>query len=213
MYIKGEPINVHSTAHAEALRNAFDHLASFQRDYPGPLHSTEPQGILWEDEIPGEYNTLSGLEDWINTRQSDPVSLRDEDSVLCHLDTALENMLWLPSGTICLLDWASVGYYPRYFELAAHLKKGRPDGIVEELLRSPHEPFSAQEKRHMKCLIQACANAMMFAQPSKPHEIPLAFPKHHLHKQPSLPQVVMNEPSDQISFPYYQAARTVEGEI
>ena len=122
-------------------------------------------------------------------------------------------MLWLPSGTICLLDWASVGYYPRYFELAAHLKKGRPDGIVEELLRSPHEPFSAQEKRHMKCLIQACANAMMFAQPSKPHETPLAFPKHYLHKEPSLPQVVMNEPSDQISFPYYQAARTVEGEI
>ena len=62
-YVEGEPINEHSTAHIEALRKALDHLASFKRGFPGPLHSSEPQGILWEDETPSDYNTLSGLED------------------------------------------------------------------------------------------------------------------------------------------------------
>jgi Ser/Thr protein kinase RdoA (MazF antagonist) len=195
-YIDGQPIDVHNTAHLEALRRAFEHLASFQRDYPGPLHPDEPLGILWEDEIPDDYNTLGGLEDWINGRQEDRVFLQNARCVLCHLDTALENILWLPGGTICLLDWASAGYYPRYFELAAHRKKGRPDNIVEELLASPLEPFSAEEKRHMNCLIQACANAMRFARPRKPNETPADVPRHYLRKQPSLPQLVPDEPSN-----------------
>lgn len=201
-YIDGKPVDVHNTAHLNALRRAFEHLASFHRDYPGPLHSDELLGILWEDEIPDDYNTLGGLEDWINNRQDDRVFLRDARPVLCHLDTALENMLWLPGGTICLLDWASAGYYPRYFELAAHLKKGRPDRVIEELLGSPLEPFSDEEKRHMNCLIQACANATRFARPSKPKETRPDVSKHYLRKQPSLPQVVLNEPLDQTLSPY-----------
>lgn len=199
-YVDGQPIDTQNTAHVEALRRAFEHLASFQRDCPGPLHSDEPQGILWEDEIPDDYNTLGGLEDWINHRQEDRVFFRNTRCVLCHLDTALENMLWLPGGTICILDWASAGYYPRYFELAAHLKKGRPDNIVEELLKSPPQPFSEEEKRHMNCLIRACANAMRFARPSGRNEIPSDVPKHYLHKQPSLPQVFPEESSDQMPF-------------
>ena len=194
-YVEGEPINVYNNAHVGALRKAFDHLASFKRKFPGPLHSGEPQGILWEDEIPSNYNTLDGLENWINTRQDDQVVLRGEEFVLCHLDTALHNILWLPSGTICLLDWASAGYFPRHFELAAHQKKGRPDEIVEGLLKSPRKPFSAQEIRHKKSIIQACANAMRFARPSRPRVTEPTSRKFYLHKQPSFPKMVPDMPS------------------
>lgn len=103
-YVEGEQIDPDNPAHIEALRKAFDHLASFKRDDPGPLHSGEPVGILWEDETPSQSHTVAGLEEWINTRQGDQVVLHGEELVLCHLDMALDNMLWLPDGKICLLD-------------------------------------------------------------------------------------------------------------
>jgi len=38
--------------------------------------------------------------------------------VLCHLDIAPRNILWLDEddGALCIVDWASAGYYPRIFE-------------------------------------------------------------------------------------------------
>lgn len=37
--------------------------------------------------------------------------------VLCHLDLALRNFIWLENGSVCLVDWASAGVYPRFFEI------------------------------------------------------------------------------------------------
>ena len=149
--------------------------------------SGEPQVILCEDSFLGRYNTTKGLEEWINQWQPKLVNLEEEEFVLCHLDTALENILCMPSGQICLLDWASAGYYPRYFELAAHLKKGRPDEAVERLLRSPRRIFSVQEEEDMSILIQACANSMAYVHPrSQASEPPRR--RQYLAKQPLMPQ-------------------------
>jgi hypothetical protein len=144
-FVEGEPIDVDCTEQIEGLQKALDHLSSLKRTFPGPLHSSELQGILWEDDAPSTHDTPEGLEVWINTWQDDKIILDGEDFVLCYLDTALQNMLRLPSGKICFLDWGSAGYYPRYFELAAHQKKGRPDEIVENILMSPRKPFSCKE--------------------------------------------------------------------
>lgn len=44
--------------------------------------------------------------------------------VLCHLDIAPRNIIWCDDGCICLLDWASAGFYPRLLEyVSLHLQK------------------------------------------------------------------------------------------
>jgi Phosphotransferase enzyme family len=108
-WIDGSPIDLQDSAQVEALQKSIHHLASFRRHFPGPLHAGEPQGILWEDSAPGDYHTVEGLEEWVNKWQHTCVDFCGEEFVLCHLDTAAENMLWLPSGQTCLLDWASAG--------------------------------------------------------------------------------------------------------
>src|SRR5271156_1451573 len=87
-YVEGRPIDIHSTSHVEALKNALNHLASFKRDHPRLLHSGEPQGILWEDDSPSDPHTIEGLKTWIEKWQSCRVDLNEEDLILCHLDTA-----------------------------------------------------------------------------------------------------------------------------
>lgn len=181
----GLVMDEHNPAHVEALHKGLSHLASIKRDFPGPLHSGEPQGILWEDDIPSDYSTIAGIEQWISMWLNRRVDIGDEDLVLCHLDTVLENMLWVRSGQLCLLDWASAGYYPRYFELAAHLRKGRPSGFVANILRSPPVPYSDKENERMCLLIQACANSMRYARPGPPNTPPPE--RNYLKKQPSMP--------------------------
>jgi hypothetical protein len=91
-FIDGHPIDSHNPAHIAAIRRAFEHPASFQRDSPGPLDSGELVGIFWEDARPLDQ-TLRGLENFTNNRQSKRISLNNVRCALCHLDTALENML------------------------------------------------------------------------------------------------------------------------
>ena len=171
-FMHGKPIDTRKVNHIEGIRKALQYLASFGRNFPGPLHSDEPVGVLFEDEVPSDYKTLHGLENWINGRQENYISLRGEQCVLCHLDLSSKNMLWLEGGTVCLLDWASAGYYPRYFELAAQLKKGRPDKFVNELLETRAKSFTDDEIRQVKCLIQASNNAQRSAQPKPEYEPP-----------------------------------------
>jgi thiamine kinase-like enzyme len=121
---------------------------------------------------PSDYKTLHGLENWINGRQKNYISLQGEQCILCHLDLSSKNMLWLEGGTVCLLDWASAGYYPRYFELVAQLKKGRPDKFVAELLETRAKSFTDDEIRQAKCLVQASNNAQRSAQPKPEYEPP-----------------------------------------
>ena len=187
-WIDGSPIDLQDEIQVNALQNSIEYLASLNNNFSGPLHPGEPQGILWEDSALANSHTVEGLEEWINTWQPTSVEFRGEDFVLCRLDTAAENILWLQNGQICLLDWSSAGYYPRYFELAAHLKKGAPNETTARLLRSPRAPFSVTEQRHMYCLIQACANSMAYAKP-RARMPPKQTERHYLTKQPSVPQL------------------------
>lgn len=187
-WIDGLPLDLHNTMHVKALQKTMNHLASLERDFPGPLASGEPQGVLWEDSAPDDCRTIIGLEDWVNKWQERCVNFRGEDLVLCHLDTDAKNILWMQSRQICLLDWASAGYYPRYFELAAHLKKGQPNEVVEQVLRSPRMPFTISEQKHLTCLIRACANSMAFVKP-KPKVPAKNIERRYLTNQPPVPQL------------------------
>lgn len=59
------------------------------------------------------------MERWLNVRLPDVKSkleLQHYPLVLCHLDLAPRNILWLSDGSVCFLDWATAGFYPRLFE-------------------------------------------------------------------------------------------------
>jgi Choline/ethanolamine kinase len=38
------------------------------------------------------------------------------DCGFCHLDLVRRNIIMLPEGSFCLLDWEHAGFYPRVFE-------------------------------------------------------------------------------------------------
>lgn len=59
------------------------------------------------------------MERWLNYRLPDTdcrLCLGIYSLVLCHLDLAPRNIIKLEDGSLCLLDWASAGFYPRFFE-------------------------------------------------------------------------------------------------
>jgi thiamine kinase-like enzyme len=103
-WINGAPIDTQDRSQADALRTAMGHLAAFKRAFPGLILRGEPQGIFWEDGVPSVSDTVKGLSDWVNIWQHEQMDFQCEDLMLCHLDTAVDNILWLSNGQICFLD-------------------------------------------------------------------------------------------------------------
>lgn len=110
--------------HINQIGRALEHFSSFQSLQPGPLCGGISRGILWSEGTTTEYplcGSVENLEHWFNRRLEHDglcLSFKECDFVLCHLDIAPRNMLWLPGdGTsLGIVDWASAGYYPRIFE-------------------------------------------------------------------------------------------------
>ncbi|KAJ5588658.1 kinase-like protein [Penicillium hordei] len=73
--------------------------------------------------------------------------------VLCQLDIALRKILWEEDGSLCLLDWASVGYYPRLFEFCMQWIIEGKDGsfnslLLEYLLPADPKGLNASPQKH-----------------------------------------------------------------
>jgi hypothetical protein len=95
-------------------------LAKIKSEIPGPLNGGISRGMFWDDDYP-EFRTKKDLEDWVNRRlrgQSPNVCFNHTPLVLCHMDLVPRNILCLPNGSICLLDWESAGFYPLELEIA-----------------------------------------------------------------------------------------------
>ncbi|KAK9357782.1 hypothetical protein V1504DRAFT_436424 [Lipomyces starkeyi] len=87
---------------------------------PGPLHRGISRGLLWEENGKPTFGTVQQMERWLNVRLPDvesKLALEKYPLVLCHLDLAPRNIIKLEDGSVCLLDWASAGFYPRFFEV------------------------------------------------------------------------------------------------
>jgi thiamine kinase-like enzyme len=78
--------------------------------------------------------------------------------VFCHLDIAPRNILWQEDGTLCIVDWASAGFYPRLFEFCVQwIVKGK-DGNFNSLLLESMNPLSSQEMEQKEAMLCAWAN-------------------------------------------------------
>jgi Phosphotransferase enzyme family len=120
-YIHGSCITSDNTnVVAGVITRILEYFSSICHHIPGPLAGGASRGMFWEDDNP-TFSSKEDLEEWINTRlnySQRRLCFKNNRLVLSHMDLAPRNILCLPGGSICLLDWASAGFYPVAFEIA-----------------------------------------------------------------------------------------------
>lgn len=149
---------------ANRVAPILNHFKDIRGGIPGPLCGGVSHGLLWESDQP-DFGTTKAMEDWFNTRLLEDGSMLAFEScefVLCHLDIAPRNILWLDDNSICFLDWASAGFYPRSFEVALlELMAGKSAGFNQMLLHSM-EPLRVEEQALVWPIMQAWSNSQRF---------------------------------------------------
>ncbi|KAK3614667.1 hypothetical protein LTR22_027701 [Elasticomyces elasticus] len=114
---------------------------------PGPPLGGLAKGFPWgEHGADIEFSSVDDLETCIRKRlkhyaryeanlgwSTSAIDLRDETLVFCHLDLAPRNILLADDGSIGLLDWGTLAYYPVAFELAAILHQRTNVDLAHDL--------------------------------------------------------------------------------
>ncbi|KAL2397570.1 hypothetical protein ABEF93_001203 [Exophiala dermatitidis] len=107
----------------ERIVAGLNELHAIRSKYPGPVSGGEAHGSLWSEYGSGTpFQHVRDLESYINDRLAyfqTAISMSDEDLCLCHMDVAPRNFMMDLCGRLCLLDWATAGFFHRYFELWA----------------------------------------------------------------------------------------------
>ena len=168
-YVHGMKIDpLEDPERVQRIADIVTHFASIHGDIPGTLSRGPCGSILFPDN--GDefiFDTVRAMEDFINERlfPHDPpkINLEDVELVLCHLDIAPRNILWMNDGSICLLDWASAGFYPRCFELAAQrYLLGFEKNFNQMLIDAIQPPLSEAEQAQSLSVRIARGNSERF---------------------------------------------------
>lgn len=149
------------------LVRLLDHMATITGYSMGPLGGGFSHGTMWEFEDV-EFEDVQDMEDYWNSRLITPkdvtpkVSLRSHRLVLCHLDIAPRNILLLDDGSMCLLDWESAGFYPRFFEYNAQWISWTADRDFSELLLKSMKQMTKEEEVQAKSVSIAWGNSLRY---------------------------------------------------
>jgi Ser/Thr protein kinase RdoA (MazF antagonist) len=148
-FIDGDILNpLEEKAAIHKVAGVMAHLASLKGDHPGPLSRAYCRGLLFPDMEDLQFDNVDDLESWFNTRirrDDCTIHLRECELILCHLDVAPCNIFWQRDGSICLLNWASAGYYPRLFEFASQWIIEGLDHNFNRLLLEAMDPLPDHE--------------------------------------------------------------------
>jgi serine/threonine protein kinase len=168
-YIHGSCITLEdSDVIATTVARILEYFSSIYHHIPGPLAGVgASRGMFWEDDYP-TLSSKDDVEDWINTRleySKQKACFEKSRLVLSHLDLAPRNILCVPGGSICLLDWASAGFYPVAFEVAM-LRLMPPRNEVDKkfnnaLLNGLYH-IQTQEEEQVELLMLAWSNGARF---------------------------------------------------
>ncbi|KAJ5817823.1 hypothetical protein N7447_007831 [Penicillium robsamsonii] len=109
-FIRGKTIDHLPDSHIQRLANVLEHFRSITADSAGSLG--------------GDTNNLTisnvqQVEEWFNSRLFPDNGKVQFDTSLSVLFPPPRNVIWLDDDRICLLDWASAGFYPRPLEFAS----------------------------------------------------------------------------------------------
>lgn len=168
-YMKGTVIGeITDDSHIEKVGKALEHLSSFRNPKPGPLGGGVSRGLLWSEGTTTEYSlygSVERLEHWFNRRikhNNLSLSFQECNFVLCHLDVAPRNIVWLHGDSLCIVDWASAGYYPRIFEWCLlDIFRGR-DGPFQDLVKKKLEPLTEWEIENGQLIEKAWGNSVQY---------------------------------------------------
>ena len=82
--------------------------------------------------------------------------------VLCHLDIASRNIIVLENDSICLLDWESAGFFPRFFEICTqHIVFWREERFSGQILKRME--ISEEEDVQTKIMLRRYGNYQHWA--------------------------------------------------
>ncbi|KAJ5751486.1 hypothetical protein N7540_011161 [Penicillium herquei] len=121
-YVLGKTIDPLPESHIQKLAKVLEYFCSITSERAGSLCGGPSTGLIWPDTNDLFISSVQQVEDWFNSRLfpgDGEVHLDPSPLVLCHLDIAPRNLIWLDDGRVCLLDWASAGFYPRPLEFAS----------------------------------------------------------------------------------------------
>ena len=151
-FIDGEPLHDFDDPDiCAAIARALYHFANIQSAQPGPLGAGPPRGILWTACNSVSLSNIVDVENHYNTRQLKrhrKLSLQSFSLSLCHLDLVPRNVLLLKDGPLCLLDWASAGFYPRFFEICTLRMNCPTSKILEACHMEQEEKLQADLLEH-----------------------------------------------------------------
>jgi hypothetical protein len=118
-YIHGKVLGEDETPsneQVERLAHILQYFSTLQGDRPGPLGGGASHGLLWEENGKPVFKNVQQVERWLNLRLPDvdsKLSLVKYPLILCHLDLAPRNVVWLADGSVSILDWCSAGRFTR----------------------------------------------------------------------------------------------------
>ncbi|TVY90081.1 hypothetical protein LAWI1_G007131 [Lachnellula willkommii] len=162
-YIHGEICQSPDSSQIDKIAHILLYFSSIQNKHPGPLQRGISHGLLWEENGKPAFQTVQQMEGWLNFRLPKvgaKLSLQEYPLVLCHLDLAPRNIIWLPDGSVCLVDWASAGFYPRFFEFCLLKIMECSHGNYELTLIDRMEKLSEDEQTQMVLLQRSFYNGI-----------------------------------------------------
>ncbi|CAD0098120.1 unnamed protein product [Aureobasidium mustum] len=139
------------------------HLQTHKSNIPGPLGGGISRGLWWENEDADLRGEVARFAEYIKRRLKGPQQGWTFDMgefVMNHNDIAPRNIIWMPDGSISLIDWAHAGFYPWLLELA--ILEFNTDG-TEDLgftipLIAEFEPLSEADQKNKASLQMAWFN-------------------------------------------------------
>jgi len=142
------------------------HFATLRGYVPGALSGGPSRGLIFPDTESLIFSSTQVMEKWFNSRlfeHQTKLSLQSCELTLCHLDIAPRNILWLDNGDICLIDWASAGYYPRLFEFCTQWIREGMDGKFNALIIDSIKSLPDHEMAQKAPLLQAWRNTQKYS--------------------------------------------------
>lgn len=124
--------------------SVLNYFSTLRYSVPGSLYGGDCRGLLFLETDNLVFDTLDGMEESFNGglfAHNTKLALRGHELELCHLDIVPRNILWQEDGSLCLLDWASAGSYPRLFEFCVQWILDGKEGSFNSLLLKSMNPL------------------------------------------------------------------------
>ncbi|KAJ5812927.1 kinase-like protein [Penicillium robsamsonii] len=165
-FIEGKIIDpLNDVGAIQRIASVLDHFTALRYKIPGSFYGGACRGLLFPETEDLVFDTLDQMEKWFNSRlfaHNPTLTLQGCELVLCHLDIAPRNMLWQEDGSLCLLDWASAGFYPRLFEFCMQWIFDGKDGSFNSLLLESMNPLSDHEMAQKDAILCAWRNIQKY---------------------------------------------------